>query len=93
MAVIQISFLSLFTLPSLNPTFAALSKVWFVNGFNIFPFDKATLLISNVPTQMKGISMFSLFIQNYNFTFLLLFVPSLIFYILAKTLFKNYNQL
>lgn len=34
--VVQISFLSLFTLPILNPCFNSLANIWFVNGFNFF---------------------------------------------------------
>lgn len=92
MAVVQISFVSLMALPTLNPSFAALTDIWFVNGFNIFAFDKSSLYSSEVPSQLKGVSMFGHFSQNYNITVLTIFLPlliGLVTTIVAKTILRG----
>jgi hypothetical protein len=61
MAVIQISYLSLFTLSNMNPCFNALSNIWFVNGFNYFSFSKGLLKDQLSPIQAKGINLYSRF--------------------------------
>ena len=93
MGVIQISFLSLLTLPSLNPNFEALFTIWFVNGFNYFSLSsKSHLKDIYTPLQVKGVSLFSRFTENYNITFALILIPyliSLICFILSKTAYKQ----
>jgi hypothetical protein len=78
MAVIQISYLSLITLSSLNPCFNALSNIWFVNGFNYFSLFKGHLRDSDTPLEVKGINLYSRFLENYNLTILLILTPFLV---------------
>jgi hypothetical protein len=93
MAVVQISFLSLSALPSLNPNFESLTNIWFVNGFNYFHLSpKAHLKDTYSPSPIKGLSLFSRFAENYNFTFLLILLPylaALVCLILERTLYKQ----
>ena len=91
MAVVQISHLSLITLDNLNPVFKALANIWFVNGFNYFSMSKNYLLDSSTPIKVKGIYLFSYFFQNYNFTFLLIFVPLLLSLICLILSLKVFN--
>lgn len=91
-AVVQISYLSLLTLTSLNPSFKALSNMWFVNGFSYFSLSKDHLKDAFSPLQVKGLCLYSRFTENYNFTLLLIILPnlaSLVCFILAKTLYKS----
>ena len=91
-AVVQISYLSLLTLPSLNPSFKALTNMWFVNGFSYFSLSKNYLKDTFSPLQAKGVFLYSRFTENYNFTLLLILLPyllSLISYILSKTLYRK----
>ena len=90
MSVVQISFFSLMTMMNLNPTFAALSSLKLVNGYNDLGgnhlYDQLT------PYQARGLYFFSRFTENFNFTTVLIIVPllvSLISYILSKTILKN----
>lgn len=95
MAVMQMSYMSLMTLSSMNPCFKALSKLEFVNGFNYFSLSKQYLLDQDTPASVKGLKLSSLFIQNYNFTILFLFCTyliSLITLILSKTKYKSRNS-
>jgi hypothetical protein len=78
MAVIQISYLSLITLSSINPCFNALSNIWFVNGFNYFSLFKGHLRDSDTPLEVKGINLYSRFLKNYNLTILLMLTPFLV---------------
>lgn len=77
----------------MNPNFEALSTIWFVNGFNYFSLSpKAHLRDIHSPLQVKGVSLYSRFTENYNFTFLLICVPylaSLVSFILSKTGFRE----
>lgn len=96
MAVIQISHLSLITLPVLNPCFKALSNIWFINGLNYFLFSspKSHMKNPNIPNQIKGLALNSLFVQNYNLSLLLIFSPyifSIVLYVVSKTCCQN-NQ-
>lgn len=92
MAVIQVCHLSLVVLQSMNPCFAALTDIWFVHGLNYFNLaSKGYLRDSYTPLQVKGISLYSRFTENYNFTFFLIFLPllvSLICHILCKTVLQ-----
>ncbi len=76
MAVIQISFFGLMSLTEMNPCFAALSSLKFVNGYNSLganPFlDRLT------PTQARGIFLLSRFTENFNFTALIILIPLLV---------------
>lgn len=92
MAVIQITYLSLLTLSSMNPCLRALANIWFVNGFNFFSLSKGHLLDPHTPLSVKGIYLYSRFFENYNFTFLLIIVPyivSIICFLLSNTVFKK----
>lgn len=94
MAVIQISYLSLLGLPILNPCFSALTNIWFVNGFNFFSLSRKHLLDKFTPTQIKGMLLYSRFVENYNFTFALTFVPyliGLVLFILSRTYHRHNN--
>ena len=77
MGVLQVSFLSLITLTELNPCFSALSSLWLVDGFNSLT-QKNCLEDELSPEQSKGINLFSQFLENYNFTMALVFVPMLV---------------
>jgi len=90
MAVLQITFFSLITLTEMNPCFSSLSYLWLVNGYNSL--QNNPLSDPLIPNQVKGIQMFSQFVQNFNFTLALVFIPlliSLISFILSKTAFKS----
>ena len=90
MAVMQISFLSLMTLPELNPCFAALSSLRLVNGYNYL--NENHLEDQLTSDQIKGVYLFSRFASNFNFTIAIILIPlivSLISFILSKTLFRN----
>lgn len=91
MAAIQISFLSLLNVSEMNPCFKALSGALFVNGLNLFSFSKDHLLDPFTPIPVKGIGLYSRFLENFNLTLLLIFVPylvSLVCLILARTVYK-----
>jgi len=78
----------------MNPCFKALSNIWFVNGFNYFHMSKKYILDVSLPIQFKGIGLFARFTENYNFTaiiIILLYLFSLILFILSKTIYKS-NQ-
>ena len=90
MAVIQISFFSLATLSNLNPCFAALSSLKFVNGYNSLGGNHLEDQITT--TQPKGIFLFSRFTENFNFTVAIVLIPlitALVAFILHKTAFKD----
>ena len=93
MGVIQISFLSLLTLSSMNPNFEALTNIWFVNGFNYFHTSpKGYLKDVHSPLSVKGVSLYSRFAENYNLTFLLIVLPylaALVCLILEKTVYRE----
>lgn len=92
MGVIQISYLSLLCLDSMNPCFKMLANIWFVNGFNYFSLTKNYLTDVNSPIQIKGIFLYSRFMENYNFTMLLILIPyliSLVCLILSVTLYSK----
>lgn len=92
MAVVQISYLSLLSLDQLNPSFRALSKIQFVNGYNYHYLSKGHLFDQLAPVQVKGMYMYSYFLQNYNLTVILVLLPllmSLICLVLQKTFYKN----
>ena len=92
MAVIQISYLSVLMLSSVNPCFKALSKIWFVNGINYYQFVGNILKDPYITNEMKGISLYSRFFENYNLTMILLTIPyilGLLFFIAAKV---NFNK-
>lgn len=92
MGVMQISFFSLMTLSQVNPVFAALSSLRFINGYNSL--SNNHLADPLTPTSPKGIFMFSRFTENFNFTLAIILLPlliALISFILSKTAFKN-NQ-
>ncbi len=64
----------------------------FTNGFNYFHFNKTYLADPHAPIQVKGIYLFSRFLENYNLNIILIIVPwllSCIFLCLAKTAFKS----
>ncbi len=90
MAVVQISFFALMTLSQLNPCFAALSQLRFVNGYNSLNNNHLEDQLS--PNQPKGIFLFSRFAENFNFTAAIVVVPllvALVAFVLSKTAFKN----
>ena len=91
MAVVQVSFISLITLQSINPCFRALASLWLVNGYNLLsPNDY--LEDPHTSEQPKGVYLFSRFMENYNLTGLLIGVPlvvALVAFILAKTALKS----
>jgi uncharacterized membrane protein (Fun14 family) len=92
MGVVQISYIALVTLCPMNPCFKALTNMWFVNGFNHFSLTKGHLMDPLTPLFVKGISLYSRFFENYNFTLLLIVAPfmvSLVCLILAKTVFRS----
>lgn len=91
-SVVQISYIALVTLCPMNPCFRALTSMWFVNGFNHFSLTKGHLLDPLTPLYVKGVSLYSRFFENYNFTLLLIvlpFVVSAVCLILAKTVFRD----
>lgn len=61
MAVVQITFFSLLTLASLNPCFAALTSLLFVNGYNNLNHSNH-LEDPLTPVSPKGIFLFSRFL-------------------------------
>ena len=77
MAVIQLSYLSLISMESLNPGFNAISRLWYVNGYNELRFDNAYLIEAETK-KPKGLTMYPYFVLNYNLTMLLIFGPILI---------------
>jgi hypothetical protein len=91
MAVIQISFLSLMTLDGLNPCFAAISSLKFVNGYNeLSRLTSITDLFLPIPP--KFIGLFSFFVNNLNFTLAIIVIPLLVAavaFILSKTALKT----
>ena len=92
MAVLQISFLSLLTLDELNPSFKALSSSWLVNGFNLFSLSRKHLLDAFTPVPVKGVGLYSRFLENFNLTLLLIFIPyllSLVCFILSRTVYRH----
>lgn len=58
MAVIQISYLSLMTLRAVNPTFKALTAIWFVNGPNYFNIILRSLTNIPIPMQLKAANLY-----------------------------------
>jgi hypothetical protein len=58
MAVIQISFFSLITLSQVNPCFAALSNLRFINGYNL---KSNHLQDPLTPAEPKGLFLLSRF--------------------------------
>ncbi len=58
MAIIQISYLSLTTLHAVNPTFKALTSIWFVNGPNYFNIKLITLTNIPIPIQLKAANLY-----------------------------------
>lgn len=94
MAVVQISFFSLVTLSQLNPCFAALSNLQFVNGYNSL--NRNPLHDQLTPIQPRGIQLFSRFTENFNFTVAVIVIPALsalVCFILSKTAIKNNPKL
>lgn len=94
MAVIQIAFFSLITLSELNPCFAALSSLHFVNGYNSL--NKNHLNDTLTPIPPKGIFLFSRFLDNFNFTAAIIVIPlfvALIAFILSKTVCKDSERM
>ena len=75
----------------MNPCFEALTSLWLVNGYNdISP--KEILQDSLTPEQPKGVYLFSLFLENYNLTLVLVLIPltvALVAFILSKTVLKS----
>lgn len=61
-AVVQISYLSLMSLSSMNPCFKALTNVWFINGFSYFSLSKGYLMDLYTPLQVKGVHLYSRFL-------------------------------
>lgn len=89
-AVVQISFFSLMSLTDINPCFAALASLKYVNGYNNLGGD--IINDSFTPGQIRGISLYSNFTSNFNFTAAIIVIPlivSLISLILWKTAFKD----
>ena len=58
MAIIQISYLSLMTLRAVNPTFKALTAIWFVNGPNYFNIILRSLTNIQIPMQLKAANLY-----------------------------------
>lgn len=91
MAVIQISFFFLLTVQNMNPCLSALSSLRFINGYNSLSLSN-NIEDQNLPSQPKGIFLFSQFFENYNITIILIFIPllsGLVAFILSKTLLKD----
>lgn len=91
MAVLQASFVSLVSLQELNPCFKALSSLQLVNGYNSVS-AQDIMEDSLVPDQPRGIFLYARFLENYNITSVLIFIPllvGLVVMILSKTALKS----
>lgn len=77
MAVLQISFLSLMLISDVNPCFQALANLWLVNGYNRI---NASHYLQDqlTPIPPKGIYLYSRYLQNYNFTLILIIIPFIV---------------
>jgi hypothetical protein len=91
MAVLQLSVLSILSLGWLNPSFAILKGAILTNGFNKID-DNDPFMDFNSSMSVKGMEMFSRFLENYNiasFTIILPLLVGFIMFILSKTALKN----
>jgi hypothetical protein len=94
MAVIQISYLSLISLTSLNPALNLVSELYFVNGYNNLYYNKEFLSQPEL-TKVRGITLFPHFIENYSFTMVLVFIPlllALIAFLMTKFCNKDWEM-
>lgn len=92
--VVQICYYSLIQIPVLNPCFNALSSMSIITGFSYSMLSKSKdyLIDSYSSQQIKGLSLHSRFLDNYNFTSALIVLPfviSFILFTLANTLHRN----